>query len=460
MKDDVSILSVYDRSEESLTSELRPSSSKLKLSLFSQYLLENTELHESDLMIVSSQISSEKCLAFYERSKEIFSKYQNIGLWAPKTDGFDVNGAFTLATISGESLDISSRIGTEIFSIRKELLSEISKRAAGNYLQNEILCLLLPAVCLASRKLPVRDLCVVAEFSNSWPEDISAKEIEKLLIYGFATEQILWCLVTNKVSSLVRRSPELSSNVFARTQQLSLIEISKTPTRTRVINEICSLVRKFGEVNYLEIGLRNPADNFDHIIADHKYSVDPGVEYKENPATFKMKSDEFFTMIEDKQSNYYGIKFDVIFIDGLHLAEQVERDIENSLNHLTSDGFIIMHDCNPPTEYHAREDFNFSFTPASYYWNGTTWKAFMKARKRTDLSTFCVDCDWGVGVISRTSGLSDPLQEDFNPYYEFRVFESNRELSLGLIDYENFKLKVKNFESIIEKRSADWTSPR
>ena len=46
-------------------------------------------------------------------------------------------------------------------------------------------------------------------------------------------------------------------------------------------------------------------------------------------------------------------KFDVIFIDGLHLAEQVERDIENSLDFIKEDGYF--YDCNPPSEWHARK---------------------------------------------------------------------------------------------------------
>jgi hypothetical protein len=28
-------------------------------------------------------------------------------------------------------------------------------------------------------------------------------------------------------------------------------------------------------------------------------------------------------------------------------ADQVSKDIENSLNHLHHNGFIVMHDCNP-----------------------------------------------------------------------------------------------------------------
>ena len=43
-------------------------------------------------------------------------------------------------------------------------------------------------------------------------------------------------------------------------------------------------------------------------------------------------SRSFFTNLKGGKILNPKIKFDVIFIDGLHLAEQVERDIENSLD--------------------------------------------------------------------------------------------------------------------------------
>ena len=77
-----------------------------------------------------------------------------------------------------------------------------------------------------------------------------------------------------------------------------------------------------------------------------------------------------------------NIKFNVIFIDGLHVAEQVERDIKNALKYIKDDGFIVLHDCNPPTEFHASETYDFHLSPSQGYWNGTTWKAFYKLSQK------------------------------------------------------------------------------
>ena len=120
------------------------------------------------------------------------------------------------------------------------------------------------------------------------------------------------------------------------------------------IDIINFLSNRFDYKSYLEIGLRHPWECFDHINCELKDSVDPGYETDNNIAKYKYTSDSFFSMLDnsllDKPNDY---KWDIIFIDGLHTADQVERDIINSLNHLSDNGSIVLHDCNPPTEYHA-----------------------------------------------------------------------------------------------------------
>ncbi|WP_370089395.1 class I SAM-dependent methyltransferase [Ekhidna sp.] len=218
-------------------------------------------------------------------------------------------------------------------------------------------------------------------------------------------------------------------------RRLSRKELEKRPTRTDVINFVLGTIG--GNLNYLEIGVRNPQDNFNHINASNKYSVDPGVEYEENPVDFKMTSDEFFNALRTgKVLN--SQKFDAIFIDGLHLAEQVERDINNSLEFIKDDGFIFMHDCNPPSEWHARETYTYKMSPAGGNWNGTTWKAFVQARKRIDIYSCCIDTDWGVGVISKTKPLGKSNTVE-NRFYEYAVMEAKRRESLNLMSFDEFK---------------------
>lgn len=214
------------------------------------------------------------------------------------------------------------------------------------------------------------------------------------------------------------------------------MEMLKTPSRTVVINYLLSLVE--GKTSYLEIGVRNPNDNFNHVVADNKYSVDPGIEFEENPVDFQMTSDEFFEKLSGNAILPEGIKFNVIFIDGLHLADQVDQDIKNSIKHLEEGGFIVLHDCNPPTEWHARETYSYHKTPAGSYWNGTTWKAFLKWRFDPSVNSCCVDCDLGVGVLSKDRLIGSSI-EPTNQFFEYSKFDKHRKKYLNLIDFDELK---------------------
>mgnify|MGYP001162675066 CR=1 FL=1 len=194
-------------------------------------------------------------------------------------------------------------------------------------------------------------------------------------------------------------------------------------SRTSIINH---LVSKYKLKNYLEIGVRD-CRNFDKIKIQNKFGVDPN-PIKENENIYKMSSDIFF------KSNKKC--FDIIFIDGLHLEEQVDKDIANSLNYLSNDGFVIMHDCNPPTEFHQRDNYevNGKFPP----WNGTVWKSFAKLRmKNTNLALTCVDCDWGIGIIWKSYSLTFP----YSPILDYNFLNNNRKNLLNLISFKNFLQK-------------------
>ncbi len=220
-----------------------------------------------------------------------------------------------------------------------------------------------------------------------------------------------------------------------------LHEFKKRPFRTDIINFLLSLSKE--DTSYLEIGVRNPDHNFNHIQATSKYSVDPGFDFIENPVDFKMTSDLFFQKLSAKEILSDDIKFDVIFIDGLHLAQQVDRDIINSLRYIKDDGFIVLHDCNPVTEWHAREYSSYFNTPALTLWNGTTWKAFLKWRFNSSIYSCCIDSDYGVGVLSKKYEIGNSI-EPTNYFFEFGALVENRKEYLNLIDFETFKKTIKD----------------
>ena len=147
-----------------------------------------------------------------------------------------------------------------------------------------------------------------------------------------------------------------------------------------------------------------------------------------------MESDTFFEYLKEHDPER---KYDVVFIDGLHKSYQVKKDIENSLRVLSPNGYILLHDCNPPTSHMARENYRteYGYEP----WNGTVWKAIYNLRTtRKDLHVCVVDTDWGIGVVKRNDFFDTKLVQNHNEFYVFNIMDANREEDLGLISIEEF----------------------
>jgi len=194
--------------------------------------------------------------------------------------------------------------------------------------------------------------------------------------------------------------------------------------RYHIINH---LIEKYNLVNYLEIGVFK-GENIREIKATHKDGVDPGVEgYTPPEVNYPMTSDAFFDLIKGHED----IKYDLIFIDGLHEYSQVKKDIENSINHLQPKGFIVMHDCNP-VSYDAQIP-----DRRTIAWNGDTWRAFVEFKQNNLLYKCCViDTDFGVGVIKNNP---NPIDSTPSIDMDYQTFDSNRKQYLNLITWDEFK---------------------
>jgi hypothetical protein len=140
---------------------------------------------------------------------------------------------------------------------------------------------------------------------------------------------------------------------------------------------------------YLEIGTRS-GDCLSRVICSKKMGVDP--EPRGFPFDCKIQS-----MTSDAFFAGNTTRFDLIFIDGLHLAEQVVRDIYHSLPVLDAPGVILLHDCNPQSEVAQRRA---PVPGAQGVWNGDVWKAIAFVRRReANLWVRVVDVDYGIGVV-------------------------------------------------------------
>lgn len=147
-------------------------------------------------------------------------------------------------------------------------------------------------------------------------------------------------------------------------------------------------IDKYNFQSYLEIGYLN-GECFDKIECPGKLSIDPNGQ-----AMFIGTSDEFFeTNIE---------KWDLVFLDALHIYPQVLKDLNNILKCLNKNGIIVVHDILPKIEdQQLPKNIN-----AGIPWTGDTWCAFADLRcSRNDLIMYTIDTDWGCGVIKYGSQI-------------------------------------------------------
>ncbi len=114
-------------------------------------------------------------------------------------------------------------------------------------------------------------------------------------------------------------------------------------------------INKFAELKkakkYLEVGVSQGV-TFNNVSVDTKYAVDPKFRFTfppDSPHIYEITSDDFFTNTPD-------IKFDIIFIDGLHHFEQAFRDFCNSLMFAHDDTIWLIDDTVPRDIYSAGRD--------------------------------------------------------------------------------------------------------
>ncbi len=191
--------------------------------------------------------------------------------------------------------------------------------------------------------------------------------------------------------------------------------------RTDVIN---FLIWYYKYETYLEIGVRNPNHNFNQITAKKKFGVDPSwVRNHNGVQVWRKTSDQLFSYLPAH------FEFDIVFIDGDHHVDQVLRDIYNAWRHLTLNGTIVIHDCNPASAFLQREK-----KQGCGDWNGTVWKAFIKYRfHHKDAQMFTVDCDHGVGIIRKGGRKKVYFQLQYPDKMDYKWLEENRVVALHLI---------------------------
>jgi hypothetical protein len=192
-------------------------------------------------------------------------------------------------------------------------------------------------------------------------------------------------------------------------------------TRTSIISDI---IRANNYTTYLEVGVAT-GENIRRIVTIpgvRVVGVDPAPLCEH--VTHPVDSDAFFR--DNRQT------FDIIFIDGCHIEEQVDKDVVNALSVLNRGGTIVMHDCNPATYEHATNDWLLA------EWNGTVWRSAVKIRCTNDAVTLrVVDTDYGCGILTRGASALY-TKADIATCLSWDYFAANRGEILNLISCDEF----------------------
>ena len=179
------------------------------------------------------------------------------------------------------------------------------------------------------------------------------------------------------------------------------------------------LIKKNNYLNYLEIGCDND-QLFSKVKIKNKIGVDPV-----SGGNVRKNSDDFF--LENKD------KFDLVFIDGLHIYEQVKKDIINSLKCLNENGIILVHDCMP-------DSLSKQAVPRyKMKWNGDVWKAIVDLRQREDLDIFTCEIDQGIGIITKRKNSSILKLNKPAKNLKFKDYYYNYKEYLRIIKLTDFK---------------------
>lgn len=181
-------------------------------------------------------------------------------------------------------------------------------------------------------------------------------------------------------------------------------------TPAQLINHI---LKTRGYTSYLEIGTHEGA-TYNAIDIENKICVDPEKYF--DGLTHHMTSDEFFANNTEK--------YDLIFVDGFHMEEQVTKDILNSLESLNEEGCIVCHDCLPPCEEWTTK-----------YYCGTVYKSLMDLKmSRDDISMTLINQDVGFCLIEKGS---QTLLERKDIHKDYNWYMQNHKTVFNYLDTED-----------------------
>jgi hypothetical protein len=206
-----------------------------------------------------------------------------------------------------------------------------------------------------------------------------------------------------KIKALIR---DYMNRIFHKDKISHRYEYEKNfYNRHAFINKAIS---QYKDCKYLEIGVDlNQVFNSIPLKSDKKFGVDPF-----RGGNYRMTSNEFF-------QKYNHLKFNVIFIDGLHHYEQCQRDCLNSIKSLEDGGIILFHDFLP------KSPFEENVPRKQSTWTGDVWKVAVELAHSDDVDFRIVNIDMGIGILKIKKNfkyqiMNNLKNENFSNFLEYK----------------------------------------
>ena len=189
-------------------------------------------------------------------------------------------------------------------------------------------------------------------------------------------------------------------------------------TKPRRLDIIEHFIKKNNYKSYLEIGCcKNEVFSKINI---KKVGVDPN-----SGGTVRLTSDNFFKTNKEK--------FDLVFIDGLHVYDQVKQDIINSLEVLNNNGVILIHDCLPEKIWEQ------NVPRMNGAWSGDVWKVIPFFRSKSNIDVYTCVADRGIGIIFKRYNKNILKLDQDTKKLKFKDYYYNYKFYMNLVSPEELE---------------------
>lgn len=189
-------------------------------------------------------------------------------------------------------------------------------------------------------------------------------------------------------------------------------------TKPHRLDIIEHFIKKNNYKSYLEIGCcKNEVFSKINI---KKVGVDPN-----SGGTVRLTSDDFFKTNKEK--------FDLVFIDGLHVYDQVKQDIINSLEVLNNNGVILIHDCLPEKIWEQ------NVPRMNGAWSGDVWKVIAFFRSKSNIDVYTCVADRGIGIIFKRHNKNILKLEQDTKKLKFEDYYYNYKSYMNLVSSEELE---------------------